>query len=177
MNSTFMYFEGAVSKEICDGILNRFKENQFEAGTIANNIINKETRDTDRQWANPMDLVECILFRFAYYVNNIANWNFDITNIEGACQISRYKPGQFYKKHIDSYLNNSPTQRKVSVSLLLNGGHEYEGGELCILDEKVPTKKQGTVVVFPSFFLHEVTPVTCGERYSAVCWIGGPKWK
>jgi PKHD-type hydroxylase len=69
------------------------------------------------------------------------------------------------------------SQRKISASLLLNDESEYEGGDLIILDETVKTKKQGTIIVFPSFMAHQVTPVTKGVRYSAVCWMTGPKWK
>jgi PKHD-type hydroxylase len=69
------------------------------------------------------------------------------------------------------------TQRKISASLLLNDESEYEGGDLVVLDEIIKTKKQGTIIVFPSFMAHQVTPITRGVRYSAVCWMGGPKWK
>jgi PKHD-type hydroxylase len=69
------------------------------------------------------------------------------------------------------------SQRKISASLLLNDGSDYEGGDLIILDEIAKNKKQGTIIVFPSFMAHSVTPVTKGIRYTAVCWMNGPKWK
>ena len=34
----------------------------------------------------------------------------------------------------------------------------------------------GSTIAFPSFFLHEVTPVTKGSRYSIVTWVSGPEW-
>ena len=38
-------------------------------------------------------------------------------------------------------------------------------------------KQIGDLVVFPSYVLHEVTPVTKGERNSLVCWVTGPSFK
>jgi PKHD-type hydroxylase len=38
-------------------------------------------------------------------------------------------------------------------------------------------KKKGAVVLFPSFILHRVTPVTSGLRRSAVLWVGGSHYK
>ena len=37
-----------------------------------------------------------------------------------------------------------------------------------------PPQGKGTVIVFPSFMEHQVSPVTTGVRYSLVVWITGP---
>jgi PKHD-type hydroxylase len=188
-----MFYEGAVSPEICNQLVARFSEENYEAGLIGTNtgILAKNIRDTDRQWANKNDLVECILTRFIMQANQEALWNFDITEPEQV-QIGRYRENQFYGLHMDSYIKGSDiimtgresavvipllSQRKISASLLLNDESEYEGGDLVILNETIQQKKQGTIIVFPSFMAHQVTPVTKGTRYSAVCWMGGPKWK
>jgi len=61
-------------------------------------------------------------------------------------------------------------------------GDEYEGGEFQInnSDEKdaetIPTKK-GRMILFPSFMIHRVAPVTKGKRKSVVVWVTGPKFK
>ena len=62
---------------------------------------------------------------------------------------------------------------------------DYEGGELefKILTpmgtEQISTVKgkKGDVIVFPSYLLHRVKPVTKGTRYSVVAWFGGPPFK
>ena len=62
--------------------------------------------------------------------------------------------------------------------MFLNDESEYEGGRLMFRDINIEIKqKAGTVIVFPSFYVHEVTPVTQGERYSLVSWVEGPKWR
>ena len=60
------------------------------------------------------------------------------------------------------------------------GSFEYEGGELQLMNSANPItiqKKKGHIVVFPSYMLHKVTPVTVGKRKSLVIWIAGPPFK
>jgi PKHD-type hydroxylase len=189
-----MFYESAVSSDICAQIISGFNENNFNAGVVGGvgaACVDTKIRDADTQWAPKNHLVECILTRFIMQANQEALWNFDITEPEQV-QIGRYKENQFYTQHMDCYIKGGDvintgrdsaiivpllSQRKISASLLLNDESEYEGGDLMIINEKVKIKKQGTIIVFPSFMAHQVTPVTRGVRYSAVCWMAGPKWK
>jgi PKHD-type hydroxylase len=75
------------------------------------------------------------------------------------------------------------------MSILLNDGSEFKGGNLefdfrdtnDIKDNKPLTflnaRKKGTLVVFPSFIWHRVTPVTFGTRYSLVMWSLGKPYR
>ena len=88
------------------------------------------------------------------------------------------KPGK-YDWHMDVGPGPVPSMRKISYSILLNPG-EYEGGELCLYGGEKPEvmkKTQGTLVMFPSYVLHEVTPVTKGERITLTYWMVGPKFQ
>jgi PKHD-type hydroxylase len=38
-------------------------------------------------------------------------------------------------------------------------------------------KEKGTVLIFPSFLMHRVTPVTKGTRKALVFWTGGEPYK
>jgi PKHD-type hydroxylase len=38
-------------------------------------------------------------------------------------------------------------------------------------------KSQGSLVVFPSYAIHEVKPVEKGTRYSLVTWVTGKQFK
>jgi PKHD-type hydroxylase len=38
-------------------------------------------------------------------------------------------------------------------------------------------KKSGNMIIFPSFFLHKVTPVIKGDRKTLTAWIAGPKFQ
>jgi PKHD-type hydroxylase len=66
------------------------------------------------------------------------------------------------------------------MSLQLTNPNEYKGGDLILHLGNEPTilsKEQGKLYAFPSYTLHEVTPVTKGTRYSLVAWITGPHFK
>lgn len=73
-----------------------------------------------------------------------------------------------------------PHNRKLSMVIQLSDPSEYEGGELLLHLGNNPTRierKKGLAVFFPSYILHEVTPVTKGERYSLVAWVHGKPFK
>ena len=69
--------------------------------------------------------------------------------------------------------------RKLSMTLLLND--DFKGGEFQIHtgreDEATTVEmKKGRVIIFPSWVVHRVKPVTEGVRRSLVVWITGPKF-
>jgi PKHD-type hydroxylase len=71
--------------------------------------------------------------------------------------------------------------RKLSISIQLTDPEEYEGGELKLYDGEeegvLMDKTQGTLIIFPSYVLHEVMPVTKGTRNSLVTWVTGKQFK
>lgn len=106
-------------------------------------------------------------------------WNFDLTRIE-TLQYSEYGVGQFYKEHIDM-MYQAPNQgvRKLSFTVQLTDPKEYDGGDVIIKNgTNAPIhKNKGTISFFPSYVLHEVTPITKGTRHALVGWITGPAFK
>ena len=122
---------------------------------------------------------------------NAANkryWNFRIGQTE-SFQFGVYHPGQFYSWHVDQFPEpyKEPSSvagltRKLSITVQLTDGSDYEGGDFefrepCDPDkiERVDgTRALGSVIVFPSFVMHRVLPVTKGIRRSLVGWILGP---
>jgi PKHD-type hydroxylase len=58
--------------------------------------------------------------------------------------------------------------------------NDYEGGDLEFLNsvtKKADLRKKGSIIIFPSFLAHRVTPVTKGTRLSLVGWIHGETYK
>jgi len=119
--------------------------------------------------------------------NKNAGWNFDISGME-SYQIGRYTADSsgHYDWHKDSmgtwnsiYNVDNPNlhgkTRKISMSLLLND--DYEGGKLEIWGFNQNAHKQGSIIFFPSYMPHRVTPVTKGVRYSLVIWFLGAPFK
>ena len=76
--------------------------------------------------------------------------------------------------------------RKLSFTLNLTEPESYEGGNLMFdfgdhsenkFYECKEIRPQGSIVVFPSFVQHCVTPVTKGTRFSLVNWMCGRPFK
>jgi predicted 2-oxoglutarate/Fe(II)-dependent dioxygenase YbiX len=102
----------------------------------------------------------------------------------------RYRPGDFFYAHRDSSRNPAQPElvrrRRVSIILFLNDhdsipAERFAGGSLLFYgllpDEKLAnfgfelTPMAGVLVAFQSHLMHEVKPVTEGERFTAVTWI------
>jgi len=110
--------------------------------------------------------------------NNRQFFNLDLEKIE-KLQFTHYLSSEkgTYHAHTDPTRWELPHNRKLSMSLQLSDPNDYEGGELLLHTSHKPTvisREKGMMVFFPSYTLHEVTPVTRGERYSLVAWIHGP---
>jgi len=156
-------------------------------------ILNKDVRITDVSWSSDEWLYD-IVWPYMEGANKSAGWNFDILGAE-SMQIGKYKEGAFYNWHKDggsdsfSAYDNPANPfvdgrvRKLSMTVLLN--EDYEGGELQFCSygnegSNISTPafdKAGSIVVFPSFMEHRVSPVTKGTRYSLVVWFVGPPFK
>jgi PKHD-type hydroxylase len=76
--------------------------------------------------------------------------------------------------------------RKLSMTINLTDPTTYKGGRMHFdspswtkptIRECLAARAQGSVVVFPSFILHRVTPVTEGTRYSLVAWFLGKPFR
>ena len=86
-----------------------------------------------------------------------------------------------YKFHPDT-MQGRLGFRKLSISLLLNEpGVDFEGGELLFntgSEDKpeVVDLKKGSMILFPSYLLHAVSPVKKGTRKSLVIWVEGPNF-
>jgi PKHD-type hydroxylase len=86
---------------------------------------------------------------------------------------NKYGVGQTYGWHVDmSHMNGKRTD--MSFTLFLSDPDTYEGGELMMktLGSSVQVKpKAGEMVIYPTGLLHQVNPVTKGERLGVVGWI------
>lgn len=106
-------------------------------------------------------------------------YNYDIDGFGEDIQFTNYESGDagMYNWHIDRGGKGSFV-RKLSVVMQLSEPGEYEGGELQLLENRdkpiVVEKIRGRLIIFPSYTIHRVTPVTVGSRQSLVAWLCGP---
>ena len=140
-------------------------------------------RRSFNSWIHPNEHTSWIYERLTQIIqqNNQNYFNFDLTMIENL-QFTYYssKEDGCYKGHVDPLDWKIPHNRKLSIVVQLSSPDDYEGGELKLYNSCEPTvikKERGLTITFPSYTLHEVTPVTEGERYSLVAWVHGPAFK
>ncbi len=174
----FAYWNNAFSVEECQTIINIAKDKGLIKGTTKGN---SDVRDSKISWLFPNDNMEWVFRRVTDIVNNLNQryFNFDLFGINEGFQFTNYEaPSGKYGKHVDRSVN-IPV-RKLSISIQLTNPKNYEGGELYLYDDDKGTlmdKTQGTLILFPSYVLHEVMPVTKGERNSLVTWVTGKQFK
>jgi PKHD-type hydroxylase len=91
--------------------------------------------------------------------------------------MTRYKPGMKYGAHADSAFIKLPQgaiRSDLSSTVFLNDPADYDGGELKVRlgDSELTFKlKPGEAIVYPSDSLHQVMPVTRGERLVGITFI------
>lgn len=179
------FWEGAFSPPECESIVKMGISKGLKQGGIQgvgeHNIVDKNIRTCSISWINPSEESNWLYRRCSEVIIQLNNqfFNFDLCGILEDMQFTQYEaPGEKYGKHIDGSISGAP--RKLSFVLQLSDPKDYEGGELILHLSDVPTvipRKQGYITVFPSFVLHEVTPVTSGTRHSLVSWVAGKPFK
>ena len=131
---------------------------------------------------------------FVKEANQQAGWNFTLEGSE-SCQWTKYSKTQHYTWHQDSFPQptNRPNSwdhglvRKLSVTVSLADGDTYTGGDLEFdlrnnsdsspeIRTSSHARKKGSIIIFPSFVWHRVSPVTQGTRYSLVIWNNGKQF-
>ena len=208
ISNYYWYFSGVLTPRFCDEVIayaNAQKEVMARTGGYGDKELNKEEvknlqrkRKSDLVWLNDTWIYK-ELHPYVHKVNAMAGWDFDWERSE-SCQFTKYKLNQYYDWHCDSWEApyNKPGRpehqkiRKLSMTLQLTDGSEYEGGELefdfrnynpNMRDESKHLRKaqeilpKGSIIVFPSFVWHRVKPVTKGVRYSLVMWSLGYPFK
>jgi len=176
-----LVFENVMDPLLCDKIISEFlDEDEWKKTQIGNGELNEEVRSaTTIIMLDPDILKKNQAFRteldrevFVCAGNAIKKYieKFPYTKIQEdtGYEILRYKEGQFYVQHTDSF---KVGPREISCSFALND--DYEGGEWGFFDRELKYKlKKGSCIMFPSNFMypHEIMPVTSGTRYSVITW-------
>ena len=135
------------------------------------------------RWVSEVDGLRPLLWRYAEAANH--NAFFVSVMPLGDIQFTEYRgaEGGKYDAHMDVnfFENDRPYDRKLSITVQLSDSADYEGGDFFFTAPPAPDpallRQKGTVLVFPSYVVHGVTPVTKGIRQSLVCWFEGDRWR
>lgn len=92
---------------------------------------------------------------------------------------NRYGTGMQFGAHVDGAVRLIPGtgikfRTDISATLFLAAPEEYDGGELVVEDTygmHSVKLNAGDMILYPATSLHQVTPVTRGERVAGFFWI------
>lgn len=176
----YFSIKNAFTKDFCNQLIEKINPSPLiKAGIGDKNEINKEIRDVSKIQLSPNHTIGAALTGMAFNANH-SFWKFDCSYSDQT-EYLRYDKEGHYVQHVDTFFdyNNQKTMhRKLTTLLFLND--DFEGGKLFLLykgDKVYPSQNAGDVVIFPSFILHGVEPVTQGIRRSIVTWLVGPNFK
>ena len=169
-------------KKLIDIALKKPKLDGSIGGSNHTQVVDPSIRSNKVIWLTPQDEGMVDYYRKLTDVITSLNdhfFKFDLYGFTEQMQFTEYnEPGDKYDQHIDKmYLS---LIRKLSVVVQLTDPDDYDGCDLEIYNSNKPEvmkRDQGSVIVFPSYTLHQVTPITRGTRHSLVAWIGGPNFK
>lgn len=178
-HENWAFLEGAFSPEECKQIIEIGSE--WNAATISDNHLNEDIRKAEVSWIHWGSDTEWIFKKLSDMTYNVnqQHFQFDLIGFTEGLQLTRYnQPGSQYTWHQDVGAG-SKSLRKLSLVVNLSDPADYEGCELEVFMQKankqldIP-RTQGSVIWFPSYEPHQVSPMISGTRHSLVAWVGGP---
>jgi hypothetical protein len=174
-------FENHLSDSFCDNLVKTYSHDNIDkeppviGGNGTEGTINKNIRDVERVLLPQNVGIGATLTATGLNANNYW-WQYHITHANQT-EFLIYKPNGHYNPHVDTFHQHGDA-RKLTALAFLND--DFEGGKFFLNASGriyYPPQKKGTVLVFPSYMVHGVEPVTNGVRYSCVTWLIGPYFK
>lgn len=103
-------------------------------------------------------------------------WKFDITDYSQPLRMMTYHAGNHFGSLHADHGPKETCFRKLTAILQASDPDTYEGGDFEMPGEPIPpeARKQGSVLIFPAYLIHRVTPVTKGTRHSIIHRAIGP---
>lgn len=176
----FVWWEGAFTEQELNWLQNKAKQAEQNA-QVGNNSSNPNIRRSQVSWLKKNSDTEWVFEKLADVATkiNAQFFRFDLTGFCEPLQLTNYDQSEhgMYNWHQDY---GGDVSRKLSMAVQLTDPAEYEGGNLQIMTSGQPQnvrKQRGLIAIFPSYVLHQVTPVTQGSRQSLVTWVSGPAFK
>lgn len=165
------------AKKLIESLESQVQGEDAGIGTGETVTVNKKIRDVKRVTLPSYRGIGATMFGMGMSANHQA-WKFDITH-SNQTDYLKYDTNGHYYPHVDTFIDPKTNEcRKLTVLVFLND--DFEGGRLFLQNghvKKYPPQGAGTCLVFPSFIVHGVEPVTKGIRRSVVTWLVGPWFK
>lgn len=169
---------GALTTKQCNEIIDISETYPLQKGTTFSNAENH--RSCDVRWVEDQT-VGSILWEYIQEANKV--FNVDVEPYADI-QYTEYRHevlGKYDDHHDVNWERADGRDRKLSIVIQLSDHDDYEGGYFKFKEVQTPLIKdflvKGSVLVFPSYLVHSVSPVTKGVRKSLVAWFEGPNWR
>lgn len=151
-----------------------WRDGSSTAGTRS--VAVKQNLQLDRQDATAQDLGQAILRKLGQHPEFVSA---SLAEKIWPPVFNLYQDGGHYGTHSDAALMRLPEagltiRSDLSATLFLSDPDSYDGGEL-IVEEQYGAQAiklaAGDLVLYPSSSLHQVAPVTRGQRICAITWL------
>ena len=180
----YVHFQDAFTAAECARIIAYQDTMELAPAKVGNDTLDPAIRRSLTGWLSWGQETDWVFQKLAEICNDARdNWYpFTLTGFPEPLQLTRYSEHDrgHYSMHRDMGAGSMST-RKLSAVVLLSQVDEYSGGQLELMsnpesDQAVKQTGQGTVIVFPAWEMHRVSPVVCGTRWSLVAWVHGPRF-
>ncbi|MFX0547447.1 2OG-Fe(II) oxygenase [Roseovarius sp. S1116L3] len=168
----------------CDAIMAAISQAPTDPALLVGRNRGHNMRSADLVWTDEIDGLGWVMDRLIDLVRvaNRDHFYFDLTAFEESPQVAIYRASAagHFVWHSDIGGGPVSAKRKLTLVLQLSPQGDYEGGTLQVMPGAQvleASRAQGCVTVFPSFTLHQVTPVRSGMRQSLTVWAHGPAFR
>ena len=174
----------ALTADQCDTLLALVQAHQLRDAGLVGGATAHQIRRAEVAWLDDIAQAAWVMDRMMTVVAqaNRESFGFDLTDFGESPQVARYgaeRQGHF-DWHSDIGAGQWAAKRKLTIVVQLSDPADYDGGTLQLRpgsNTADAPRARGTAIIFPSFVLHRVTPVTLGTRWSLTLWSHGPAFR
>ena len=168
----------------CDHIVAAISNIPTDEARLVGRNRDHNLRHAELIWMDDVGDLSWVMTRLIELVShsNKHKFDFDVREFAESLQVAKYDAakGGHFAWHSNIGHGLAAGKRKLTLVLQLSNPDTYDGGDLEIRPSaqiQMANRAQGSVSVFPSFALHQVTPIKRGIRRSLTVWAHGPAFR
>ena len=180
----FHLIQHALSPAESDALVALCAEGPLQDAGLVGATTAHQIRRAELRWLDDLPQAAWVMDRMIRVVAeaNRESFGFDLTDFAESPQVARYtaRREDHFDWHSDIGAGPLAAKRKLTVVVQLSDPAAYQGGTLELRPDSTSReapRRQGSAILFPSFTLHRVTPITAGTRWSLTLWSHGPAFR
>lgn len=172
LEHTIIEHDSIIPHDLCDIIIRDALDNNLQRGKSKNEHLWKAQFDSTLI-LNENHLIYKSLNNFWNEFVNKTGTRIDFIEYY---EVKKYSIGDYFEPHRDNYfVLDDKIDRKLNLIVQLSARNDYTGGDLLVGD-RIVCRNKGSLILFPATYIHQVTKITKGERYSLIGHAWGPNW-